>query len=63
MSLLTHMERWKDKSKKVLCVETGKVYESIREAERLTGVSHSNISKCCIGKLKSAGGFHWQYID
>ena len=48
-----------DKSMSVLCIETTVVYPSVREAERLTGVSNSDISRCINGKRKSAGGFHW----
>lgn len=49
-------------SKKVLCIETGIIYESIREAERLTGVNHSNISAVCLAKNNTAGGYHWKHI-
>lgn len=40
-------------------------YYSTREAERRTGIQHTNISACCIGKIKSksAGDFLWKYID
>ena len=34
-------------------------FESLREAERRTGVSRRNISACCKGTAKSAGGFMW----
>lgn len=37
----------KDLSKKVLCVETGEVFESIRDASRKTGISGGNISQVC----------------
>lgn len=52
-------------SKEVLCIETGIVYESVRQAERITGVYNTNISACCLGKYrhKTAGGYHWKYID
>lgn len=53
----------KDLSKKVLCVETGKIFESIMEAERKTGINNGNIGKACRGIFKSAGGFHWQFVD
>ena len=33
------------------------------EAERATGVNKSCISKCCIGKFKSAYGFRWIYAS
>ena len=36
-------------------------YQTIREAERETGVDHSVISRCCKGKVKTAGGFRWEY--
>ena len=34
----------KARSKKVECVETHMIYSSTREAERLTGINHCNIS-------------------
>ena len=46
--------------KKVMCVETQIIYESIAEAERLTGIK--NIICCCKGKRKKAGGYHWRYV-
>ena len=49
--------------KRVLCVETDVIYESISDAARQTKIDISSISKCCRGKQKTAGGFHWQYID
>jgi group I intron endonuclease len=36
-------------------------YISIRDAERKTNINRSNISKCCMNKVKSAGGFIWRY--
>lgn len=52
----------KNHSKKVLCVETSEVFESIVEAQRKTGASQSNISNVCNGKLKTAGGYHWKFV-
>ena len=51
------------RSKQVLCVETGAVYPSGREAERKTGLFNGSISKACLGKHKTAGGFHWEYVQ
>lgn len=53
----------KKRSKKVLCVECDVIYESIAEAQRQTGISHSNISNCCNGKRKIAGSYHWEYVE
>lgn len=38
-------------------------YPSIKEAERVTGIAHSSISKVCKGKLKTAGGYIWCYEE
>lgn len=58
----------KDNNRIVLVVQINKetnreikTYYGIREAERETGVYHSNISRCCKGIVKSAGGFKWEY--
>lgn len=38
-----------------------KVYESITKATMETKIYKSNISDCCKGKRKSAGGYIWQF--
>ena len=43
--------------KKVICIETGIIYDSCRDAERKTGISH--IIDVAKGKRATAGGFHW----
>ncbi len=50
----------KANSKKVLCVETGLIYISAKEAQEKTGIW--NISHCCRGLYKSAGKMHWRYV-
>ena len=50
----------KSKSKKVICIETGVIYNSLKEAKEQTGIN--NIYNVCNGKAKTAGGYHWQYI-
>lgn len=37
-----------------------KVYGSLHEAERKTGVKYTNISKCINGEYKQAGGYKWK---
>lgn len=49
----------KNLSLPVLCIETGIVYPSIREAYRQTGAK--NIYMCCSGIRHTAGGYHWKY--
>lgn len=36
-------------------------YESIHEAQRLTNIDKTTISRCCRGIQKTAGGFKWTY--
>lgn len=49
---------------KIICIETGEVYESQAEAARETGIGRYNISNCITGKQKTAGGYHWEeYIN
>ena len=49
-------------SKEVVCVETGEVFSSVRQASKSSDVDFSSIAKCCNGKRKTAGGYHWQYL-
>lgn len=48
-------------AKSVICVETGTVYSSGREAAKSTGVSPTAINNVVRGKSKTAGGYHWEY--
>lgn len=50
--------------KKVICLETGEIFKSASEAARVyKGSGNSNISACCRGTRKTAGGYHWKYLD
>lgn len=46
----------------VRCIETGKIYQSIREASRQTGIDAGNIRRVC-GKNGTAGKLHWEYLE
>ena len=39
------------------------IFHSTREAERNTGIKHSNICNCINGKCKTANGFIWKRIN
>ena len=47
--------RHNKKCKKILCVETNKIYESLHEADRQTGIDYRNIQRSCKNG-KVAGG-------
>lgn len=49
--------------KRVKCVETGIIYRSGSEAMRQTNIDISSITRCCSHKQKTAGGYHWEYVD
>ena len=51
------------RARRVRCIETGTVYGCIREASHTTGVRFDAISKVCNGKVKTSGGYHWEYVD
>lgn len=55
------------RSKAVVQYTTGGVfiaeYNSLAEAERVTGIAKSSICRVCRGKLKTAGGYEWCYEE
>lgn len=58
----TSEEERRKRSKPVLCVETGIVYYSAREANKQIGISYKSISSVCNKKRKTTGGYHWKFI-
>lgn len=50
------------RKRRVMCVETGEVYESVSEASRTSGVYRGGISACLNGKRGKAGGYHWEAV-
>ena len=49
--------------KKVLCIETGIIYNSRNEAAEAIGVAGSGIGRAINGEQKTSGGYHWRYIN
>ena len=52
-------------SKPVRCIESGKEYISASEASRETGADVTAIVRCCkkLKRYKTAGGYHWEYVN
>lgn len=48
-------------AKKVICLTTNEIFNSLTEASYKYDISIANISACCKGKIKSAKGFVWEY--
>lgn len=44
----------------VICIETGKRYETLRAASQDTGINYSCISAVARGHGYTAGGYHWK---
>lgn len=51
------------KRKRILCVETNKVYKSFSEAEKDTKIPKNTINQCCLGRAEYGGTYHWKYIE
>ena len=50
-------------TRKVMCIETKEVFNSLKEITEKTGINYKHISCCCKGKRQTTGGYHWKYID
>ena len=48
--------------RKVLCVETGTIYDSGAKAAEANGLSKCKISAVCHGKRLTTGGLHWRFV-
>lgn len=47
----------------VVTQEVVATFDSIREAERQTGIKSSYISQICKGKFKQCFGYSWCYVE
>ena len=47
----------------VMCIETGRVFSSAKEAGQWAGVSSSTIHNALNGYIESAGGYSWEFVD
>lgn len=47
----------------VRCIETGKIYYSSKYAENETKINRINILRVCKDERKTAGGYHWEFVD
>lgn len=51
------------KSRKTLCVETGRVFKSMKAAADYVGAHEQNIQECCAsGGRRTSHGYHWEYV-
>lgn len=48
---------------KVICIETGEVFDNARDAAVFARVIPRNILDAARGTTLSSGGYHWKYAD
>ena len=53
----------KKTSKPVRCIETGIIYTSACDVERQVGIHNGSVNHCCHGRYKTAGGYHWEFVN
>lgn len=54
----------KTRAKNVLQVETGLRFKTLKEAAKSVGrEDYRQIHMCCVGRCKTAHGFHWEYVE
>lgn len=49
--------------KAIICIETGEKFWGAKEAQDKLGVNKESISACCHGRNKTAGGYHWKFVE
>lgn len=54
----------RDEPRRVLCVETGEIFPSIRTAAKAAHRNHGNdIRDCCDGKRDNIDGLHYKWFE
>lgn len=49
--------------KQVVCLETNEIFSSASEAAAFIGLSKDRVAATCRGEQKTAGGYHWKYVE
>ena len=70
-NIIKPYQSFKNKPKKVKCIETGEIFENAKDANDMLiqkGISYSydaynRIKEVCNKKRKTAYGLHWEFID
>lgn len=55
------------KTRKVLQIDKGSnskvIWSTINSAAKSLGIRRTSITNCCSGRIKTAGGYKWQYVN
>lgn len=49
--------------RKIMCVETRKIYDSVYQAGKQTGIYRSMINNVLRGRFSQTKGYHWKYVE
>jgi len=49
--------------KKIICIDTNKIYNSILDASADTGIERRALGNCCNHRTKSSGGYRWMFYN
>lgn len=50
-------------SKKVICLETNKIYDCMSQAGKEYGIDYTNIYRCCNLQRYTTVGLHWMFLE
>jgi group I intron endonuclease len=50
-------------TKQVMCIESGEIFKSMQEAAQFVGISQCTLSSCLAGRAKTAGKYHWRFVN
>ena len=54
----------RNRKRRVICVETGEIFESARAASLSLGLSKTAVTSAIYqGQNRTCGGYHWKYLD
>lgn len=51
------------KKHRVICVETGAIYDSMKQASEMTGIYYTSLTCAVYDSKRRAGGYHWKTYE
>lgn len=57
-----HRDFTLNKKRKIRCIEKGTIYNSFYDIKKEMNINTSNVCQCCKGKIKTSGGYRWEYV-
>ena len=68
---ITPYQTFKEKAKKVKCIETGEIFNSAKQANEMlvqkglasSYTAYNRIKEVCRNKTETAYGFHWEFVQ